>query len=283
MTDVYGIIGHPVGHSRSPAMHNRAFAELGIDAVYVPFTVAPDRLELAVRGFHALALRGVNVTLPHKTSIMPLLDRIEPDARAIGAVNTVFLEGNRLCGTNTDAAGLTRALSEAGAQLQGVHATVLGAGGAARACVVGLARGGARSVTVIARRKSQASALVEGLAAVAQPTLLEARDWHSAELHATFCRTDLLVQATSATLDGGSTAEEFVRGLPLSALPRHASVVDVVYSPLETTLLRAAGAYGYRTVDGLGMLLHQGALAFEIWTGRSAPIAAMRAALLAQN
>jgi shikimate dehydrogenase len=280
MTDVYGILGHPVGHSRSPAMHNRAFAALGMDAVYVPFSVTPERLETAVRGIRALELRGVNVTLPHKSTIMPWLDAIEPDAAGIGAINTVFRAGQQLRGTNTDALGLTRALNEAAAPLQGAAVTVLGAGGAARACVVGLARGGARRVTVAARNTAQADALVAQLAALVQPTELRVCAWEAAQLTAALAGSDLLVQATSATLDAGQGGEAFARALPLAALPAHAVVMDIVYSPLDTSVLKAARAHGKRTVDGLGMLLHQAVLAFELWTGRTAPLAEMRAALL---
>jgi shikimate dehydrogenase len=270
-------------------MHNRAFAVLGIDAVYVPFAVLPARLEHAVRGIRALDLRGMNVTLPFKTSIMALLDSVEPDARAIGAVNTVLRDGPKLRGTNTDAAGLTRALEEAGMQLPGIRATVLGAGGAARACVVGLARAGVRDVTVAARKADDAAVLVADLTAAAKPALLRTCAWQSDALEAALSVTDLLVQATSATLaapagaDGGVAADAFARALPLRVLPSHAVVVDIVYHPLETTVLRAARDLGRTTVDGLGMLLHQAALSFELWTGRTAPIAEMRAALLAQG
>ncbi|HEX7481784.1 MAG TPA: shikimate dehydrogenase [Polyangiales bacterium] len=279
MTDVYGIFGWPVGHSRSPAMHNAAFAALGLPAVYVPFAVHPDKLADAVRGVRALGLRGLNITLPHKTNIMPLLDHVEPDAHAIGAVNTIYVEGERLCGTNTDAEGLARALREAGVVLAGARVTLLGAGGAARASVVGLARAGARSITVAARRSSEAQALVAALAANLQTTALRATASDSTTLRAELAQTDLLVQATSATLDDAPGAEAFAAALPLSALPRAAVVTDLVYRPLETAVLRHARREGLTTVDGLGMLLHQGALAFERWTGRPAPLAVMRRAL----
>jgi shikimate dehydrogenase len=282
MTALYGIIGHPVGHSRSPAMHNRAFAVLGMDAVYVPFAVTPDRLEHAVRGIRGLDLRGVNVTLPYKTAIMSLLDRVEPDAQAIGAVNTVVRDGSKLCGTNTDAPGLARALVEADIQLSGLRATVLGAGGAARACVVGLGRAGLKEITLAARNEQQAASLVADLAAVVHPARLGSCAWQTTSLGVAFAATDLLVQATSATLNGGVVAEEFASALPLPMLPRHAAVVDIVYHPLETSVLHAARAEGLKTVDGLGMLLHQAALSFELWTGRTAPLAEMRAALVEQ-
>jgi shikimate dehydrogenase len=277
--DVYGIFGFPVAHSRSPAMHNRAFEALGIDARYLAFAVAPESLADAVRGVRALGIRGLNVTLPHKTAIIPWLDEIDPVAREVGAVNTVIRDGDRLRGTNTDAEGLTRALLEAGATLDGSRATVLGAGGAARASVVGLARAGASKIYVAARQRERAEALVSDLRIPLRGAILESCDLMSASLRPVFAGTDLLVQATSATLDGSPAAESFTIGLPLDALPATALVTDLVYKPLRTSLLRAAEARGLLTLDGLGMLLHQGALAFELWTGRPAPLVPMRAAL----
>jgi shikimate dehydrogenase len=279
MTDVYGIIGHPIGHSRSAAMHNRAFASLGLNAMYVPFDVLPQQLTAAVAGLRALGLRGLNVTLPHKTTIMALLDRVDPEARAIGAVNTLWFDGAGLCGTNTDAPGLRRALEEGGVHLNGARVTVLGAGGAARAALVGVAQAGAGRIHVSARRPGAAHTLVSELAAVASPTELKVCPWEPPDLQTAFAETDLLIQATSATLDDGPAALALAAALPWSALPRTAAVVDLVYRPLETTVLRAAKESGLRTLDGLGMLLHQGAIAFERWTGRSAPLPEMRAAL----
>jgi shikimate dehydrogenase len=278
--DVYAILGFPVGHSRSPAMQNRAFEALGIDARYVPFAVDPRDLEDAVRGLRALHVCGVNVTLPHKTAIIPLLDEIDATASRIGAVNTVWRDGERLLGTNTDAEGLCRALREGGGQLMAASATVLGAGGAARASVVGLAEAGVRQIRVAARRLESAQALVSDLSAKLPGTPLCALDLSASALAAAFRDTDLLVQATSATLDGHAEAREFAASLPLEALPASALVTDLVYRPLETAVLRRASARGLATVDGLGMLLHQGALAFERWTGKPAPLDQMRDALL---
>jgi shikimate dehydrogenase len=277
--DVYCILGFPIGHSRSPAMHNRAFEKLGIAAHYVPFAVAPESLPDAVRGVRALGIRGFNVTVPHKIAIMPWLDEIDAVARDVGAVNTVVREGGHLRGTNTDAEGLTRALREVGASLAGARATVLGAGGAARASVVGLARAGVAKIHVAARQPERADALVSDLRASLQNVTLDASDLGITSLGSAFAQTDLLVQATSATLDGTPAAERFTNGLPLDLLPPSALVTDLVYKPLKTSLLRAAEARGLTTLDGLGMLLHQGALAFELWTGQSAPIDSMRAAL----
>ena len=279
MTDIYGILGFPVGHSRSPAMHNSAFAALGIDAMYVPFAVPPERLRAAIASIRPLNLRGVNVTLPHKTNVIPLLDRVEPDALAIGAVNTLFLEGDKLVGMNTDAPGLTRSLIEAGLSLQGARVTVIGAGGAARASVVGVARAGASQINVTARRTQEAEKLVSELAAAAAPATVRVEAWERAALRRCFSETDLVIQATSATLDDGPAAAALAEALPLDALPEPAAVVDLVYQPRLTTVLKLAKDLKKQTIDGLGMLLFQGAIAFEKWTGRSAPVNVMRAAL----
>lgn len=274
---VYGILGWPVAHSRSPAMHEAGFRALGIDATYVPFPVAPERLAEAVGGLRALGVAGANVTLPHKQAVMAHLDAVEPEAQAIGAVNTILRDGDRLIGANTDAPGVVRALRDAAFDPAGRRVVVVGAGGAARAAVVGLAQAGAASIAVAARRLDRAEELVAELRAAADGTALEAVELGSSR--AAFARADLVVQATSATLDGGAEAEAFTRGLALDALPDGAVVNDLVYRPRDTAVLTAARARGLRTVDGLGMLLHQGVIAFERWTGRSAPVEVMRAAL----
>jgi shikimate dehydrogenase len=274
----YAILGWPVGHSLSPAMQNAAFAALGIEASYLPLAVPPERLGEAVAAAHALGLQGLNVTVPHKSAVMPLLARVEPNARAIGAANTIVREGDDFVGLNTDAEGLARSLIEGGATLQDARVVVVGAGGAARAALVGLAQAGATKLTVAARRPEQAQALVNDLAQACGATQLAAGGL-DASLQAVCADATLLVQASSATLDDGPAAEAFAGALPLAALPKDAVVCDLVYRPLQTAVLRAAKARGLHVVDGLGMLLHQGALAFERWTGRAAPLDAMRAAL----
>lgn len=278
MTELYGIFGWPVAHSRSPAMHNAAFAHLGRDAVYVPFAVAPERLEQALGGVVALGVSGLNVTLPHKARVIPLLWHVEPDAVAIGAVNTILRDGDRLIGANTDAAGLARSLSVVGVPLAGARVVVLGAGGAARAAVVGLARAGAERVVVAARKPERAEALVASLSAAVPEALLAHADLGE-ELSRWLPDSTLLVQSTSATLESSPDAEAFAAALPLDRLPETAVVCDLVYQPRVTAVLARASARGLSTVDGLGMLLYQGALAFERWTGEAAPVGVMRAAL----
>ncbi len=278
MTRVYGIFGWPVAHSRSPAMHNAAFAALGLDAVYVPLAVQPERLGRAVEALRALGIAGVNVTLPHKTEVIPLLDEITPAARAMAAVNTVIRREQWLVGDNTDAEGLARSLREAQVALHGASAVVLGAGGAARAAVFGLASSGALRITVAARNRAAATALVAELAAHA-PAVTLATCGLDAELTSALSSCSLLIQATSATLGASGAADAFAASLPLEALPASATVCDLVYKPLRTAVLARADRLGLRTVDGLGMLLHQGALAFERWTEQTAPIDVMRQAL----
>ncbi|MFI5308480.1 MAG: shikimate dehydrogenase [Polyangiales bacterium] len=278
MTAVYGVMGWPVAHSRSPAIHNAAFAVLQVDAVYVPYAVPPERLGRAVEAARALGLSGWNVTLPHKSAIMPFLSVIEPAATAIGAVNTVLRDGERLIGANTDAEGLTRSLREAGVWLQGARAVVLGAGGAARATVVGLAAAGVAEIAVAARREEAAEGLVTELRAHCAQSVLTTSDLATGLATACTGRS-LLIQATSATLASAANAQAFADALPLRALAPGATVCDLVYKPRETALLGRARSLGLPVVDGLGMLLHQGALAFERWTGLPAPLGAMRSAL----
>ncbi len=260
-------------------MQNAAFAARGLDATYVRFPVHPDDIADAVRGLRALGIRGANVTVPHKEAVIALLDEVTPEARAIGAVNTIVREGGRLIGHNTDAAGLTRSLEEAGVEVVGSHVLVVGAGGAARAAVAGLAKRGAARICVAARRFEQACELVESLSSLCESCPLVACDLSPLPLSEAMADSDLLVQSTSATLASAADPEGFAAQLPMERLPSRASVVDLVYKPRETSVLMRAKSLGLRTVDGLGMLLHQGAMAFELWTHLPAPVDPMRAAL----
>lgn len=279
MSRVLGIVGWPVEHSRSPAMHGAAIAALGLDAYYVPFAVEPKALGEAIRGLRALGVEGVNVTLPHKQTVIEYLDEVDDDARTIGAVNTLRRDGTRWIGLNTDAPGMVQSLLEAGVELAGKKTIIVGAGGAARAAVVGLARARVASITLAARRPDEATRLLLEVRSALKGCAYEATDLGT-ELRRAASGADVLIQATSATLGGREGAEEFAKALPIDALPEGAAVMDMVYDPLETSVLRVAKERGLRTVDGLGMLLHQGALAFEIWTGQKPPIEIMRQALI---
>lgn len=271
---VVGIIGRPVAHSLSPLMHNRAFAHLNMDWTYVPFEVADEQLQDAVAGLRALSVRGVNVTIPHKTAVSPFLDRLTEAAAAIGAVNTVVNDSGELVGDNTDGIGFVRSLTdEAGFDPTGARVLVVGAGGAARAVVVALARAGADRIAVANRTEAKArelAQLVERHGAVGKAVALD-RDAVAPEVSA----ADVLVQTTSLGMAGDPS-------LPVDADLLHPGllVTDIVYTPLETPLLRAAKQRGCRVLPGWGMLLYQGVEAFERWTDVEAPVDVMRETLL---
>ncbi len=256
-TALCGILLHPAGHTRSPAMHNAAFEAMEIDARFLAFDVPPQALPEAIRGARALGIRQLAVSLPHKEAVIPLLDAVDETARRIGAVNTVTRDGERLLGTNTDWLGAVRAL-ERGGKLQGRRAVVLGAGGAARAVAFGLRERGA-SVTVLNRSVERARAVARAIGAEGAGPL-EA-------LAQTPC--EVLVQTTSVGL--GSDASP----VPEQALPRAALVMDAVYDPPETRLLREARARGCTTVGGKWMLVEQAAEQIRLWTGREPPLEAM--------
>jgi shikimate dehydrogenase len=257
-------------------MQESAARALGIELRYERFAVQPEDLAEAVAREHSGRIDGYNLTVPHKESILSLLDEVDATARAIGAVNTVVRRGERYIGYNTDAPGFVRSLEEAGLSASGARVVVLGAGGAARAAVLGLANAGASQISVLSRRPEQSQALCDSLVPhvacelVAAP-LSEARDAFESAI--------LLVQASSATLDSNPGAQAFADSLPMEALSHGAAVVDMVYEPLETAVLAKARSLGLGVLDGLGMLVHQGAIAFEMWTGFEPPLEVMRAAL----
>ena len=271
-----GIFGWPVAHSKSPQMHESAARALGLQLRYERFEVPPEGLAEAIAAKHAAGIDGYNLTVPHKEAILSLIDEIAPAARAIGAVNTVVRTGGRYIGHNTDAPGFVRSLEEAGVSVRGARVVVLGAGGASRAAVVGLANAGAAEITVLSRRPEQSEALLRSLGEELACNLQAAP---LREAGSRFGAATLLVQATSATLESNPGAQEFAESLPIQALPIEAAVVDMVYKPLRTSLLARAEQRGLQTVDGLGMLLHQGAIAFEMWTGFEPPLDIMRATL----
>ncbi len=272
-TRVVAILGDPVGHSRSPQMHNAAFAALGLDYCYVPFPVRPSALRLAVRGLAALGIAGANVTIPHKERVVSYLDELSTEARLIGAVNTIHQREGRLVGYNTDARGFLRAFQEdTGVSIRGGRFLVLGAGGAARAVIVGLALGGARAVTIANRSVSKARHLAGRFR-----RMFSSLDWSVAtSIRALPPSRDFrgVIQATPMGMNMNDPSP-----VPAEWLNRSLAVYDLVY-PGPTSLLRIAEQVGARHAAGLGMLVHQGALAFTIWTGRRAPIDVMRRALL---
>lgn len=273
-TGVYGIIGFPVSHSLSPVMQNAALQATDSDSVYVPFAVVPDQLAAAITGLRALQVRGFNVTIPHKTAIMPLLDELAPSAVLAGAVNTVVNQGGCLIGHNTDGDGLVVSLKDdLDCMVAGVRVVLIGAGGAARGALAALCRGGVRSVTVANRTLTAADALVASFAADFQETVLQACGFDQS-LASVLPQTDLVINATSLGMAG-----EKIEGLPLALLPDHAKVYDMVYSVPQTRLLHEACSRGLKTANGLGMLVAQGELAFFQWHGRAPAAGIMRNAL----
>ena len=270
-----GLIGYPVGHSRSPVMQQDAFDALGIAARYTLWETSPDALARRIASLRSPHILGANVTIPYKTAIVPLLDDLAPGAeRAGNAVNTIVRDANgRLIGHNTDVTGVLRTLDTHGAGDGGQALLALGAGGAARA-VWAAARERGMALRVAARHLEAARVALEaaGLASV-EVIPLDAPD----QLAEALAASSIVVNATSVGMDD-SLASPLSEAL-LAHLPLDALVFDLVYAPPETALLRTARALGLRTATGLEMLLEQGASAFHLWTGQEAPVAAMRAAL----
>ncbi len=264
-----GLIGYPVEHSLSPAMHNAAFAQLGLWYRYVLLPTPPGELERRVSEYVKAGIAGWNVTVPHKEEMVSLLDEMSDEVRAIGACNTVRVEGGRLRGFNTDTSGFMRGLEEVGGIGAESRVVVLGAGGAARGVAWALRRAG-HEVVILSRKPEQASVLAGALGAYAGA--LDRMTLESALEGAT-----LLVNCTPA----GMWPDAERSALPEDVhLPANMLVYDLVYRPRPTLMLQNAARSGCRTQDGLAMLVYQGAAAFELWTGRTAPVETMRQACL---
>jgi shikimate dehydrogenase len=269
-TTVCGLIGDPVAHSMSPAMQNAAFRRLDLDYAYVPFRVESSELGHAISAVRALHIRGLNVTIPHKLAVMPLLDRLDDLATRIGAVNTIVNDGGLLTGYNTDAPGFLQPLRQRRFEPSGKRVLILGSGGAARAVAFALMDGGA-TLTILNRTANRARELAAQLSSQfgGQVTggLLDNQN-----LAAGVGGADLVVNTTSVGMGGVSSGTP----LPSELLRPGLVVYDIVYNPVRTRLLREAETAGCVTVSGIDMLAWQGALAFERWTGRSAPVDLMR-------
>lgn len=268
--DLYGLLGYPLGHSLSPRLHCVALAWAGLAGTYVALPVPGDRLAGAIAGVRAWRLPGLNVTVPHKQAVIPLLDGLTPLAARLGAVNTLYWEGDRLLGDNTDYAGFLESLPAERLQ-PGTRVTLLGAGGAARGVAAGLLDRGC-ALTVVARRAEAARALAQDAEAL---TFAETE-----RLEAALARTELLVNATSVGLDAASTPLD---AAAIACLMEGALVYDLIYRPAETPLLASARARGLETLNGLDMLLLQAAHAFERWTGKRPPLALLREAAIGDS
>ena len=269
-TIVCGLIGDPVEHSMSPAMQNAAFRELNLDYAYVPFRVRGEDIGRAIAGMRALGLRGLNVTIPHKMAVIPFLDGLDALAGKIGAVNTIVNDGGTLTGCNTDAGGFLQPLLERGFNPEGKRIVVVGAGGAARGIAFALVDKGARLV-MLNRTADRARALAEQLCQH-YPQGAEGMELNEHNLAESTASADMIVNTTSVGMGASSNETP----IPRQVLRRGALVYDIVYNPLKTKLISEAESAGCVTISGAEMLAWQGALAFEKWTARKAPIELMK-------
>jgi shikimate dehydrogenase len=257
-------------------MHNAAYEELGLDFVYVSFRVIKERLAEAVAGLRALNVRGFNVTMPHKVSIIPMLDKLDPLAEKIGAVNTVVNDDGVLTGHNTDGLGVLNALLEKKVDPEGKKVVIIGAGGASRAISYVLARRGAR-LTILNRKQELDWA--ENIAASVHKDLgadVKAMELGFKQLKTALAGADILVHATNV----GMSPDAANSLVPAELFKSSLTVFDVIYSPLKTKLLREAEAAGCRIFSGVDMLVGQGVLCFKYWTGQAAPLETMRQAAI---
>lgn len=269
---LFGVLGDPIEHSLSPAMHNAAFAAAGLPHLYLRYRVPPAALAGALEAAKALRIGGLNLTVPLKETVLPLLDGLSPEAKRIGAVNVLtFTPGGRILGDNTDGRGFLRAL-RGHVQVRGAHAVVIGAGGSARAVATALAGAGCRHITIANRTRARGERLAARVAetGAAETTALPLPALTRGDVLAD---ADLVINATPLGLTGARIA------LRYAATPRRCLFVDLVYGSRATPFLLGAARARRRTLDGGHMLLHQGALAFERWTGARAPRAAMVGAL----
>ncbi len=269
-TQICGIIGDPIEHTMSPVMHNAAFRQLGIDCVYLPFRVGKEAVGRAIEGVKPLNIRGLNVTIPHKTAVIPYLDGLDPMAERMGAVNTIVNDNGILTGYNTDAAGFMRALKENKIELRGANIVVLGAGGASRGISFLLAENGA-DLTILNRSRERAEDLASQVS-TATETDVKALALDEENLSLALEKAYLLVNTTRV----GMVPDVNQTPVPAGRLRPGMAVFDIVYNPVKTRLLADAEAAGARTIGGLEMLVWQGALAFTLWTGQAAPVDLMR-------
>jgi shikimate dehydrogenase len=274
-TRLLGVYGHPIGHSLSPVMQNAALKDLGLDYVYLAFDIDPLRLDQAVQAIGALGFAGVNVTIPHKENVTAFLDEVSREARLIGSVNTISNKDGRLLGESTDGIGFLRALCAAGAEVKGKKAVVLGAGGSARAVLYTLVTSGA-SVIVANRTQERGEELARRINDVTSPGSVNAIQLTPDSLKEAVGSADILVNCTSV----GMWPEIDATPCPEDLLHSGLFVYDLIYNPLRTRLIQDAERVGATAINGLKMLVYQGAASFKIWTGQDAPVDVMEKAAL---
>jgi shikimate dehydrogenase len=273
-SELVGVFGYPVAENPTVVMQEAAFQDRGLNWRYLTIEVRPEDLGEAMAGLRAFNMRGVNLTIPHKVAVLQYLDRVSPEAELIGAVNTVVREGDQLVGHNTDGKGFLRAIrDDAGVDPQGKRIVFLGAGGAARAMAVELALAGAAHITIVNRTPDRGERLATLLA---QKTTAEAQFVHWQGEYSVPPDANIFVNATSIGLFPGIEESPPVH---MASIGRNLLVCDVIPNPPQTAFLHAASARGAHTLDGLGMLVYQGAIGFQMWTGLEAPVPVMRRAL----
>jgi shikimate dehydrogenase len=273
-TRLLGVIGYPIAHTLSPVMHNAALASLqqqipDLNFVYLPFAVQPDQLSAAIAGFAAIGVQGFNVTIPHKQAILPFLNQVSAIAQAVGAVNTVWRTEQGWAGTNTDIQGFLAPLRTC---QDWQTAVILGSGGAARAVVAACAELGFSRIAVVGRNQDKLSQFKQSWQNLDQLTV---HAW--SDLEQLLPQTNLLVNATPIGMHPNSEQSPLAQP-EIALLPAHALVYDLIYTPRPTLLLRLAEQSGLAAIDGLEMLVQQGAAALEIWLQQPVPVAAMRLA-----
>lgn len=280
-TKLLGVIGYPVEHSLSPVMHNAAIARiananLGLDYVYLPLPVKPEDLEVAIAGFAAIGVVGFSITIPHKQAIMPLLTEISPIAQSVGAVNTVWRTSSGWSGTNTDVEGFVAPLQDKNRDWSQTVAVILGNGGAARAVVAGCTQLGCAQVRVVGRNQEKLNQFLNSWVNSPLPVKLSVHNWE--ELPDLISQADLLVNTTPIGMyphvDKSPVDEAVMGKLPVGAI-----AYDLIYTPNPTQFLRVAQAQGAIAIDGLEMLVQQGAAALKIWLQQPVPVDIMRESL----
>ncbi len=276
-SQVVGVIGWPIQHSLSPPMHNAAFRALGLNWVYVAFAVPPDNVGTAIEGMRALDIRGLNVTIPHKAAVVSHLDEISATSRQLGVVNTIVNADGHLRGDSTDGAGFIRALAEAGEGVTDNCVVLIGAGGSGRAVALAAAQEQPEELVIVDRTPQRAVELAKLVRAAGGLEAVRAIAPDSPEVARVVSSADVIIDATPVGMYPHTDvapviSPEWLRPCQL--------VCDLTYNPRDTVLLQAAREAGARILDGTGMLVHQGAIAFEQWTGQQAPIEVMRLALL---
>lgn len=275
-TKLLGVIGNPVEHSLSPLMHNAALAKLDLNYVYLPFPIEPENLAKALDGFAAIGVVGFNATIPHKSALIPLLSEIEPIAQSVGAVNTVFRQDNKWIGTNTDVEGFVSPLKSLNRDWSQTHAVILGNGGAARAVVCGCTQLGCGSLTVVGRSLQKLQEFKDSWKNSSLKVNLKIHQWDS--IPEIISDTNLLINTTPIGM------YPKVENSPINAdlfahLPKDAIVYDLIYTPSPTKFLQYARENNAIAIDGLEMLVEQGAAALKIWLQQDVPVEVMRQTL----